>query len=142
MTVVEARRPKLVTLVGVLVVIAGILDIVLGIVWLFYKPDGDATNNLGPVLGIAFLVIGIVQVSVARGLFQGSSRARSIVAFVIAFDIAVSTFALTAGNNPRALSFTDILFAIVIIVILYTPKANAFFGAQREAVGDAAHPSR
>ncbi|MEO7236295.1 MAG: hypothetical protein ABIW80_13095 [Lapillicoccus sp.] len=142
MTVVEARRPKLVTLVGVLVVIAGILDIVLGIVWLFYKPDGDATNNLGPVLGIAFLVIGIVEVSVARGLFQGSSRARSIVAFVIAFDIAVSTFALTAGNNPRALSFTDILFAIVIIVILYTPKANAFFGAHREAVGDAAHPSR
>ena len=132
MTVVETGRPKLVTVVGVLVVVAGILNILLGFVWLFYKPDGDASNTLGPGLGIAFMAIGIVEVVVARGLFRGSNRLRTIVAVAIVLDIVLSFVALTVGNNPRALSISDLLFAVVVLVILYTPKANAFFGRRRE----------
>ncbi len=131
MTTVATGRPKLVTVIGVLVVIAGILNILLGFVWLFYKPDGDATNNLSPGIGIAFLAIGIVEVVVARGLFRGSNRSRTIVAVAIVLDIVFSFVALTAGNNPRALTIPDLLFAVVVLVILYTPRANAFFGQRR-----------
>lgn len=126
MTVVNARRPTLVT-VGVLVILSGILDLLLGLVWLFYKPDGDETNNLGAWIGIALLVIGAVQVVLARGPFRGDSRSRAIIAFAIGLDIVIGLISLTAGNNPRGLSIPDLIFAVVVIAILYSPGANTFF---------------
>jgi uncharacterized membrane protein HdeD (DUF308 family) len=127
MTVVTARRPTLVTVMGVLVIISGILDLLLGFVWLFYKPDGDESNNLGAWIGIALLVIGAVQVLLARGLFRGDSRSRAIIAFAIGLDIVIGFISLTAGNNRRGLSIPDLVFAVFVIAILYSPKANAFF---------------
>jgi uncharacterized membrane protein HdeD (DUF308 family) len=127
MTVVAGRRPRLVTVVGVLVILSGILDLLLGLVWLFYEPDGDKSNNLGAWIGIALLVIGAVQVILARGLFRGDSRSRAIIAFAIGLDIVIGLISLTAGNNPRGLSITDLIFAVAAIAILYSSKANAFF---------------
>lgn len=102
MTVVTERRRALVTVMGVLVIISGILDLLLGLVWLFYKPDGDESNNLGPWIGIALLVIGAVQVLLARGLFRGDSRSRAIIAFAIGLDIVIGFISLTVGTTVAA----------------------------------------
>jgi drug/metabolite transporter (DMT)-like permease len=127
MTVVAARRPTLVTVVGVLVILSGILDLLLGLVWLFYEPDGDKSNTLGAWIGIALLVVGAVQVILARGLFRGDSRSRAVVGFAIGLDIVIGLISLTAGKNPRGLSISDLVFAVFVVAILYSPKANAFF---------------
>ncbi len=63
----------------------------------------------------------------ARGLFREDKRSRTIVTVVIVADIAVSLLALTAGRDSLVLALPDILFALIMLVILYTPSANTFF---------------
>lgn len=63
----------------------------------------------------------------ARGLFWGGNRSRIIVTVVIVADIAVSLLALTAGRDSLVLALPDILFALIMLVILYTPSANTSF---------------
>ena len=126
MSAADVRRPTLVTVVSVLTVISGVLDVLLGLVWLF-TVDADRTSTVAPVIGIAYIVLGIVQVAVARGLLRGDPRSRTVMTFAIILSFVTSSFALRAGGNPRALSTFDVVVAVIVLVVLYTPRANAFF---------------
>lgn len=63
----------------------------------------------------------------ARGLLRGNPKARIIFAVAMGVNLVLSaTGAITSGTS-RGVSLVNVVLIIVAIVILYTPKANAFF---------------
>lgn len=100
------RRPALVTLLLILVVIEGLFSIFVGLVLVFTRdsinvtgdapPSGVSASSLALWLGILLTVIGLVYLLVARGLANGNNFARLVVAVVTVLSIASSVWLLFA----------------------------------------------
>lgn len=132
MTASPVKRPGGVTLLGVLVIISGILYVLSGLIALiaYAGTGGELTNNqrlVVLVVGIAILVFGLIELAVARGLFRGSNTARVIVAIVNVLTIVAGLFAAFQSGNQRGTSFGQVIIAIIVLALLYSPKANEFF---------------
>ncbi len=130
MTEVTVKRPTLVTVVAALTVVAGILSLLAGFVWLFLPPDPPSDGLPWRLVGIGYLLVGVVELAVARGLLRGSPRARIIFTVAMAANLVVDVVGATSSGTSRGVSLLDILPIIVAVVILYRPRANAFFGRQ------------
>lgn len=124
MTTPTVRRPGLVTLLVALTVIGGIVAIVAGIV---------AMITTGSFLsaGIIFVVLGLIYLAVAKGLADGNSVSRAIVAVVSVLQIAyaIITIVTTDNNGNRNSAIGSAVVGLIILLILFSPKANAFFDA-------------
>ena len=136
MSATPAQRPGGVTLIGVLVIISGILYVISGILALiaYAGTGGDLTSNQRTVIlvvGIVILLFGIIELAVARGLFRGSNGARIIVAVVNVLTIIAGLVAAFSSGNQRGVSFGQVVIAIIVLALLYSPRANAFFGTGR-----------
>ena len=137
MTASPVKRPGGVTFLGVLVIISGILYVISGLLALIaYAGSGgvgsttELTNNQRLVIlvvGIAVLLFGIIELAVARGLFRGSNGARIIVAIVNVLTIVSGLFAAFQSGNQRGTSIGQVVIAIIVLALLYSPKANEFF---------------
>jgi hypothetical protein len=124
-----ARRPGLVTALVVLVVLAGIGSILAGIV---------AMTTAGSVgAGVVSLVIGLVYLGVAKGLLDGRNWARLTAAVVAAVNVifAILTIINSDGSSTRSSSIGTGVFSVIILAILFSPKANAFFGSRSLSAG-------
>jgi hypothetical protein len=128
MNEVAVKRPTLVTVVAVLTVISGVLSVIAGFLWLFLPPDASSNGLTWRLVGIVYLIVGVVELAVARGLLRGNPTARIVFAVTMAVNLIVSLGAAISSDTSRGLSFVDVVLVIVALVILYTPKANAFFG--------------
>jgi hypothetical protein len=73
------------------------------------------------------LLIGIIQLAVARGLFRGSNGARIIVAVINVLTIIAGIFAAFQPGNQRGTSVGQVVIAIIVLALLYSPRANEFF---------------
>ncbi len=124
MTAPTVRRPGLVTVVVVLTVIGGIGSIIAGII---------AVTATGVAwAGILFIVLGLIYLAVAKGLADGNNTARLIVAVVSVIQIgsAVLTWISSDNNQTRNSALGSAIVSLVILLILYSPRANAFFGSR------------
>lgn len=129
------KRPGLVTLLLILVVIEGLFSIFVGLVLVFTRDSvtvtGDTQSSSSSValwLGILLTVIGIVYLLVARGLANGNGFARLVVAAVTVVGIASSLWLLFAHpGGARWSTVGSIVLGVIVLVILYSPKASAFF---------------
>ncbi len=135
------RRPGLVTLLVVLVVIGGIVSLLVGLVTILARNDANVsvtiegqgvdagdTGSVALILGIGAIIVGLIYLLVARGLSSGSNVARIIVTVVSLLNIAGGIWVvISQTGNARSSAFGTIVFGALILVILYTPKANAFF---------------
>ena len=122
-----ARRPGLVTLIVVLVVISGVLSIIGGIIIL--------TASGVVALGAVAILIGVVYLLVAKGLLDGNSLARTIVAVVTVLNIATGVWSLLVSTgNARSSGIGSIIFGVIVLAILYSRRSNEFFtGSQSPA---------
>lgn len=124
-----AARPGSVTFVAVLTYINGILNIIGGVVILLTRDQmaGGDSAALGGLTTAAIisLLLGIVVVIVARGLLRGSPGSRAVVTVVMIIDLFNGVFLLF--NSQVAGGVLQILWSLLIIVLLYTRRANAFF---------------
>ena len=80
-----ARRPGLVTLLIVLVVIGGVLSVIGGIALIFLKDNPDVvvktgSSGVGLWAGIGTIIVGLIYLAVAKGLSNGNGFSRLIVA--------------------------------------------------------------
>jgi hypothetical protein len=126
-----ARRPVLVTALVVLVVIAGILSIITAFV---------AFGVSGLAVAAAFpLILGLVYLGVAKGLADGRNWARMVTGVVAAVEVLFAILAIvnSGGSTNEGPSIGSGVFGLVILGILFSPKANAFFGSQSLS----AHPA-
>ncbi|WP_314149033.1 hypothetical protein [uncultured Leifsonia sp.] len=128
------QRPGSVTFVAVLAYLNGILSIIGGVVMLFTRGAMAGAGNAGTEAGITTsaiisIILGIVILIVARGLLNGSAVSRGLVTVVMIINIF----------NGILLMFTlqfisgiiDILWAFLILALLFTRRANAFFASRQ-----------
>jgi hypothetical protein len=128
-----ATRPGSVTFVAVLAYINGVLNIVGGVVILFTRDQMVQSSDAGAMAGITTsailgIILGIVILIVARGLLNGSRFARGIVTIVMILN-AISGVILLFSLQFFS-GILEILWAVVMLSLLYTRRANAFFAAR------------
>ena len=112
-------RPFGVTLVGIILIIDGILALIAAVIELLGIGDGFTTAILAALLAG---VIGLIYLAVAKGIFDGNNGSRLIVAIVTIINIIVGVFQFLSGG------IVHILFGIIVLILLYSPKAKAYFG--------------
>lgn len=117
------RRPGLVTLIVVLVVLQGIGSIIAGII---------AISASGMAAGAVLIVVGLIYLAVAKGLLDGRSWARLTAAVVAAVNLLLGVLAIinSGGSSNQGSTIGTGVLGLVILVILFSPKANAFFGSR------------
>ncbi|MFZ4486174.1 MAG: hypothetical protein ACOYO9_06260 [Candidatus Nanopelagicales bacterium] len=112
-------RPFGVTLVGIILIIDGILALIAAVVALLGIGDGF-TSAIAAALVAG--VIGLIYLAVAKGIFDGNSGSRLIVAIVTVINIIVGIFHFLSGG------IIQILVGIIVLILLYSAKAKVFFG--------------
>lgn len=118
----SSPRPVLVTVLVVLVVLDGIASILAGIV---------AWTAAGAVaVGLVALLVGLVYLGVAKGLLDGRNWARMVTAVVAAVNVLFAILALVNTTDTRSSTIGTGVFGLIILAILFTPKANEFFGSR------------
>jgi uncharacterized membrane protein HdeD (DUF308 family) len=117
-------RPFIVTLLGVIIIIFGILGIIGGVLGLFSSEW---------LIALITIILGLIYVIVARGLFSGSGGARLLIAIVTVLHLIVGiwqiiTFWSSSAWGARFFEgLIQAIIALFILLLLYTPKASAFF---------------
>ncbi|KQR52445.1 hypothetical protein ASF88_12995 [Leifsonia sp. Leaf336] len=127
------NRPGSVTFVAVLAYINGVLNIIGGVVTLFTRNSMVRASDSGALAAlttaaIVSIILGIVILIVARGLLNGSRFARGLVTVVMILN-AISGVLLLFSLQFFS-GILEILWAVVMLSLLYTPRANAFFAAR------------
>lgn len=137
MTTPAVRRPGLITLLVVLVLISGALSLIGGVLLLIVgigtgiDVDGMA-GGVVIALAILTILVGVVYLAVAKGLSAGNPVSRTIVAIVTVINLVgnvYTTFART--DNSRTSAIGGIIFGVIVLAILYSHKANEFFTGRR-----------
>lgn len=126
-------RPGSVTVVAVLAYINGVLNIIGGVVTLFTRTSMVRASDAGALAGITTaaivsIILGIVILVVARGLLNGSRFARGLVTVVMVLN-AISGVLLLFSLQFFS-GILEILWAVVMLSLLYTQRANRFFAAR------------
>jgi len=129
------RRPRGVTVIGVVVYVGGIVDIVSGSMLLVLATGAALLASPVPgglLTAITVIIAGIIVVAVADGLMRGSTLARLVVTVVRGVSIIVQVVALTAGGVALLGGIVSLLISVIVLSWLWTPSANAYFAAQRK----------
>lgn len=116
-------RPIGVGILTVVIVLGGIFAILAGIVAILDFGDGA-----GLVSALILLLVGLVYLLVAKGLWNGSGGARLVVAIVTALSLLNGIWLLVTSEGPERVSgLGSIIVAVIILAILYSRRASVFF---------------
>jgi lysylphosphatidylglycerol synthetase-like protein (DUF2156 family) len=133
-----ARRPVAVTVIAVLVVISGILGVIGGLILVLAQDNADVLRETGEssnfllTAGIVGIIVGLIYLAVARGLLRGSNGARGVVAVVSIINGAFGVWAAFFKEGQlQTQGFVNLVLALLVLVALYSPRANAFFSGRR-----------
>lgn len=115
-------RPFGVSLVTILVVLNGLLGVVVGILALI--GDGEARIR-GAALGV--LIVGIVYLLVAKGLWNGNSFSRLLVGIATVLQLIGGVFILIFGGDQRWSGLGSVIFSLIILGLIYGKRARVYF---------------
>ena len=153
----KQSRPRGVSIIAILIIIAGVLSLLLGIGLVVIGPflmNGVQTSSsnlgsqIGPqILGLVFLVfggillgLGVANLVMAYGLWKGKGWAWTISMIVLFIGIAISIASVSITStgvfsNAGSNLLGDIVSGIVsigisafIVYYLYKPHVKAYFG--------------
>ena len=133
----SVRRPAGVTFVVILTWLSALLDIVGGgvLVWLSFSSDSidvDVTTQQLQIYGGALLGVGLLTAAVALGLAAGSQFSRVLVYILMLARIAAAGYALAQlGDLTTWQAIGQMVGAALIILMISTPRASAFFRGPR-----------
>ncbi len=133
----RAPRPGGVTLLAVLIVISGLLGLFGAIAVIIGRSNDEFVQSTsvtaGTLLwvGIVGVIIALVYLAVARGLTRGSGLARGLCTLVAILSLASGIYGVIIhSGNLRWSSLSSALLAVIVLILLYSPKANAFFASR------------
>ena len=125
-----SSRPGLVTVVAVIVYINALVTILGGVILLIAANSAEVDSAVGGTglavgTGVIAMLLGLLTLLVARGLFSGSNLSRGIIAGIQL--VAAINGLLSIVHGQVAVGVINMLVALIVISILYTGRANAFF---------------
>lgn len=130
------RRPVAITVLAVLIVISGILNLLASIVLVVGSQSAEFVTNTFPHsgngtvlwLGIFGVALALAYLAVARGLLRGNRPARTLATVVTVLSLLAAVLGLVFNTgNLRWGSLGSAVLAALVLYLLYSPKANAFF---------------
>ncbi|HYJ68745.1 MAG TPA: hypothetical protein VEX15_13925 [Nocardioidaceae bacterium] len=129
-----ARRPFGVTLLVVLIVINGLIAVIGGLVLAIQHDDRDvirqtkvSSDNL-LVYGISLVTVGAIYLVIARGLASGGGISRFLVgAFSLLNLIGGIWVAVDKDGQLQTQGIISAVISGIVLLLLYSPRANAFF---------------
>ena len=129
-------RPGGITLIMVLTVVSGLLNVLAGVLLLAERSNRVIESELRSssdsllVMGILAVAIGIVQLAVARGLGRGGNGSRQLVMVIATLSFVVSVWTAAQNNGqPRITAVLSAAMALIAILILNSRGSRSFFGA-------------
>lgn len=140
------KRPVSVSVVAVLVLLAGALDIISAVI-LMLQPDdavsdaafGGRTGALSAAIGS--IVVGAILVILALGLWRGSWVARIIVTVLEVLSLIGSLFLAVAYLGTPVGEWLGLVASAIILILLWTHRASAFFN-KSESTSDTTSDAR
>ncbi len=132
----RARRPGGITLLAVLIVVSGLLGLIGSIAVIIGRGNDDFVRDTGVGsstllwVGIVGVIIAVVYLLVARGLTRGSGLARGLAALVAVLSLASGIYqAIIQSGSLRWSAIVSAVLALIVLSLLFSPRANAFFGS-------------
>lgn len=129
------RRPGTVTAVVVLTWLTAALDLIAGATLLAFVGDRTYQDAMGldedalRAYAIGTLVMGALVALVAYVLAKGSRLARVLVSALMVVRIALHMFGIIAvGTTALFEGIIGVVFAVLVLVLLWNERANAWFG--------------
>ena len=136
MTMTAVRRPFGVSLLSVLLIIAGVADIIGGIVVLATRNDvqvraalRDVSSGSLTTLAITMIFLGVLVVVVSFGLRRGANWARAVVAGVAIARLIIlvwSVFAHHSYHWYQAL-LPEAIYTLVALYLFFDEGVNRYF---------------
>ena len=125
-------RPGGVTLVAELTWITGLLDVLGGTILLFQTSVAATVEEFGGssqliASAIFTILVGVVVIAIAGGLLRGSPSARIVVTVFQVLSIMGGVFLAIAYPAGAIGEYFSIAAALLVIALLWTGRANAFF---------------
>lgn len=120
----DVARPIGVTIIGAVMVLSGIAAIVYTVIW-FIRPD--VSDGFGYVSNSLMLITAVIYLVLAKGIFSGSSLARLIVVIFTVLELLDGVRHLVFVPGLRLIGVAQIVVALVILGLLLSRKAAAFF---------------
>ncbi len=118
----RVSRPFGVTVVFVVILFSGALALFSGIWRLVNRGD-----NVGWIPAAITVGIGLVYVFIAKGIANGSSAARFLVALATVCMLILCVWALVISPSLWPTLAIQILLGLIVLGLLYTAKASRFF---------------
>jgi hypothetical protein len=133
----QHQRPGTVTLIMVLAIIAGILQIAGGIFVIIDRDDSrirlDSASTPDELLwaGILAIIIGTIYILIAGALGRGSRGARLVFGILAVLKLAGGLYAMIAySGEQRASGVVSAVFSVIVLWLLYgTEKDREFFAS-------------
>ena len=125
-------RPGGVTLVSVLAMISGVLDIISGSLLLFQTSAEATVEQFGGesqliASALFMILVGVVVTVVAIGLLRGNNASRIIITIFQMISIIGSVFLAIAYPPGAIAEYFSIAVAVIVLFLLWTRRASAFF---------------
>jgi hypothetical protein len=129
------KRPVLVTVIGIVMIVVGLLQVGVGILLVSQRNDADVlaeanvtTSELTSV-AVGLLVIGALSVVLAFALLNGSRIARALIGLVELAQIAGGVYILVElDSSHQASGIGQIVGGLIVLYFLFgTDKAKAYF---------------
>lgn len=119
----NGQRPGGVTLVGILLLVFGVLYIIGSVLGLF---SADARASLGVWSILVTLVVGLIYLLVAKGIFNGNRGSRLLVGIVTVINLIGGVLALFSFATITH-GIITVLVSLIILVLLYGRNARIYF---------------
>jgi len=120
----------------VLIVVSGLLGLIGSIAVIIGRGNDDFVHDTGVGsstllwVGIVGVIIAVVYLLVARGLTRGSGLARGLAALVAVLSLASGIYqTIIQSGSLRWSAVVSALLALIVLLLLFSPRANAFFAS-------------
>ncbi|MBM7794544.1 hypothetical protein [Paenarthrobacter ilicis] len=132
MTGERSQRPGTVTFAVVLMYMAGITQILLGILTIFlrYAPDAQSQGVTLPItlLGAGMVLFGLLVIGLASGVARGSSAARQGATAVMLLGLAFAVLdLLVAADGDWSAVISQSIASFAVVVPLWTGRGRRYF---------------
>jgi hypothetical protein len=136
----RASRPIGVAVISIVIMIQAVLAIMAGLGLFLERNDESLLSHLDQssdtvgTYGILAIVWGVVALLVALGLWGGAGWARFLVAIVELLQVVGGVWLLFGWDGHyRTQGVGQIIAAVIVLWLLFNPRADEFFEGRRAA---------